>query len=67
MIDGNGIDTAFVHTQKFILLDRDHVVRGQWGLQSYYDGLDTASLNTMEHDIGLLMLEKIAGRRATAI
>jgi protein SCO1/2 len=61
MIDGNGIDTAFVHTQKFILLDRDHVVRGQWGLQSYYDGLDTASLNTMEHDIGLLMLEKSQG------
>jgi protein SCO1/2 len=58
LVDGEGIDTAFVHTQKFVLLDRDHVVRGMRGFQSYYDGLDTASIAQLAHDIGLLMMEK---------
>jgi protein SCO1/2 len=47
-----GVDTSFLHTEKFVLLDKDYVVRG------YYNGLDTTSLSTLAKDIGLLMLEK---------
>jgi len=47
-----GADTSFLHSEKFVLLDKDYVVRG------YYNGLDTTSLSTLAKDIGLLMLEK---------
>lgn len=50
--DGGTSDTSFIHSQKFVLLDKDYVVRG------YYDGLDTSSLSALAEDIGLLMLEK---------
>ncbi len=46
------IDSNFVHTNRFVLLDKTFKVRG------YYDGLDSASLGLLAHDIGLLMLEK---------
>ncbi len=48
------ISPDFVHTSRFVLLDRNMVVRG------YYDGLDTdsTSLPKLARDIGLLMLEK---------
>lgn len=52
LVDGEGADTSFIHSQKFVLLDKDYIVRG------YYNGLDTASLRTLAKDIGLLMLEK---------
>lgn len=52
LVDGEGVDTSFIHTEKFVLLDKDYVVRG------YYNGLDTTSLATLAKDIGLLMLEK---------
>jgi protein SCO1/2 len=47
-----GVDTSFLHTEKFVLIDRDFVVRG------YYNGLDTTALSALAKDIGLLMLEK---------
>lgn len=48
------ISPDFVHTSRYVLLDRDMVVRG------YYDGLnrDSGSLSQLARDIGLLMLEK---------
>lgn len=52
LADGEGVDTSFIHSQKFVLLDKDYMVRG------YYNGLDTASLAALAHDIGLVMLEK---------
>ena len=52
MEDGEGVDTSFIHSQKFVLLDKDYVVRG------YYNGLDTACSSDLAKDIGLLMLEK---------
>jgi protein SCO1/2 len=52
LVDGEGVDTAFMHTQKFVLMDKEFVVRG------YYDGLDTTALSALAKDIGLLMLEK---------
>ena len=48
------INPDFVHTSRFVLIDRDMIVRG------YYDGLDrdSTSLKQLARDIGLLMLEK---------
>ncbi|MEO5892716.1 MAG: SCO family protein [Ferruginibacter sp.] len=46
------VDTAFIHTENFFLLDRDRVVRG------WYDGLDTLKQAKLVSDIPLLMLEK---------
>lgn len=50
--DGGGVDSNFIHTEKFVVLDRKGVVRG------YYNGLDTAALSKLAEDITLLMLEK---------
>ncbi|MDQ6815475.1 MAG: SCO family protein [Bacteroidota bacterium] len=52
LVDGEGVDTSFIHSQKFVLLDKEFFVRG------YYNGLDTTSLSALAKDIGLLMLEK---------
>jgi len=46
------LDPDFVHTQKFVLIDKTFHVRG------YYNGLDSADLARLSKDIGLLMLEK---------
>jgi protein SCO1/2 len=50
--DGQGIDTNFMHTDHFILIDSNRYVRG------YYHGLDSASLAKLSKDIVLLTLEK---------
>lgn len=50
--DGEGIDSNFIHTEKFVLLDKERVVRG------YYNGLDTASLSKLAEDLTLLILER---------
>lgn len=50
------VTPEFAHTSRFVLLDRNYVVRGR--MEEPYSGLDSASLNTMAKDIGLLMLEK---------
>lgn len=42
----------FIHSSRFVLLDRDHSVRG------YYDGEDSVSMARLTEDIVLLMLEK---------
>lgn len=50
--DGGTVDSNFVHTSRFVLIDKKGVVRG------YYNGLDTTSLAQLSRDIGLLQLEK---------
>lgn len=50
--DGEGVDSNFIHTQKMVVLDKDHVVRG------YYDGLDSVALTKLAKDIVFIMLEK---------
>lgn len=50
--DGDAIDTAFIHTDRFVLLDKDRVVRG------YYRGLDSTSMAKLAEHIIFLMLEK---------
>ncbi len=46
------VDTAFIHTENFFLLDRDRVIRG------WYNGFDTIKQAKLVRDIPLLMLEK---------
>ncbi|MGN6618368.1 MAG: SCO family protein [Ilyomonas sp.] len=46
------IDPNFVHTGRFVLFDKDYVVRG------YYDGTDSSSLKQLARDIGYLIVEK---------
>ncbi|MEO6133677.1 MAG: SCO family protein [Ginsengibacter sp.] len=46
------VDTAFVHTENFFLLDKHRVVRG------WYSGLDSVAQKRLVRDIPLLMLEK---------
>jgi protein SCO1/2 len=46
------INPDFVHTSRFVLIDKEYKVRG------YYNGLDSVSLSKLAKDIGLLMLEK---------
>lgn len=51
--DGMGIDTNFIHTDHFVLIDSNRHVRG------YYHGLDTAvSLPQLSKDLVLLTMEK---------
>ena len=44
------INPDFVHTTRFVLIDKNFNVRG------YYNGLDSLSLDKLSKDIGLLML-----------
>ncbi len=46
------VDTAFIHTENFFLLDSNRVVRG------WYNGFDTAKQAQLASDIPTLMLEK---------
>jgi protein SCO1/2 len=47
-----GVDTGFIHTENFFLLDKDKIVRG------WYNGFDSADQRRLVRDIPLLMLEK---------
>lgn len=47
-----GVDTGFIHTENFFLLDRQGVIRG------WYNGTDEAALKRLVKDIPLLILEK---------
>jgi protein SCO1 len=50
--DGGVIDTNFVHTERIVLLDKNHIVRG------YYNGLDSVAMSVLAGDIGKLTLER---------
>jgi protein SCO1 len=46
------VDTAFIHTENFFLVDKNRVVRG------WYDALDNVKQAKLVRDIPVLMLEK---------
>jgi protein SCO1/2 len=52
LTDGEQVDSNFIHTGKFVLLDKKRVVRG------YYNGLDSADINKLAGDLIYIMLEK---------
>jgi protein SCO1/2 len=47
-----GVDTNFIHTDKFFLLDKDRVLRG------WYNGLDSVRLDKLIKDVVLLNMER---------
>jgi protein SCO1 len=47
-----GVDTAFIHTENFFVLDSNRIVRG------FYNGFDTLKQANLVRDIPLLMLER---------
>lgn len=51
-VDGEGVDSNFIHSDKFILIDSSRVVRG------YYSGLDSADLAKLSRDLVFLTMEK---------
>jgi protein SCO1/2 len=55
---GEPVDSDFVHTNRFVVIDKDYVVRG------FYNGLDSASMTKLARDIGLLMLEKDVNKKS---
>jgi protein SCO1/2 len=46
------VSPDFVHTSRFVLIDKKMQVRG------YYNGLDTADILKLAKDVGYRMLEK---------
>lgn len=52
LLDGQGIDTNFMHTDYMVLIDHNRNIRG------YYHGLDTLDLARLSEDIIFLSLEK---------
>lgn len=51
-IADTNVDTNFIHTEYFFILDKDRVVRG------WYSGMDSLRLNKLANDVALLKLEK---------
>lgn len=58
LVDGHGIDTSFVHTDFFVLIDEKRHVRG------YYHGLDTLALRKISSDIIFLSMEKDPSKKS---
>jgi protein SCO1/2 len=52
LVDGKGVDTNFIHSDRFVLIDSNRHVRG------YYSGLDSISLTKLSNDLVLLTMEK---------
>jgi protein SCO1/2 len=50
--DPEAVDTSFLHTTRFVLLDKDRVVRG------YYDGMDSTEMARLAQDIVFVTMEK---------
>ncbi|HVF95670.1 MAG TPA: SCO family protein [Flavisolibacter sp.] len=65
-INETDVDTAFIHPQQFILLDKDRVTRSRrdkYGNVELYNGLDSNDVKNIAEDIILLTLEKEKGRK----
>lgn len=56
--DGNGIDTNFIHSENFMLIDSSRHLRG------FYSGLDSAELARLSRDIVLLTMEKTPNEKS---
>ena len=50
--EGDGGDQDFIHTEQFILVDKNRQIRG------YYDGTDKKELERIERDIAILRKEE---------
>lgn len=50
--DGQGIDTSFIHSDRFVLIDSSRHLRG------FYNGMDSSSLAQLSRDLVLLTMER---------
>lgn len=60
-ITETAIDTAFIHPQQMVLIDKERVIRSRrdsQGNPDLYNGLDSADVKNIAEDIILLTLEK---------
>lgn len=65
-IDTTEVDSAFIHPQKFILIDKDRVQRSRKdadGNVKLYNGMDSNDIKNVAEDIILLTLEKDRNKR----
>lgn len=65
-INDTDVDTAFIHPQKFVLLDKERVVRArkdEFGNPKLYNGLDTNDVKNLAEDIVLLAIAKEKNRK----
>lgn len=65
-INETEVDTAFIHPQKFVLIDTSRVIRARrdsFGNLKLYNGLDTTDVKNVAEDIILLRLEKGKGEK----
>jgi protein SCO1/2 len=51
------VDSNFVHSDKYVLIDTNRRVRG------YYSGLDTMELKHLSNDLVMLTMEKDPNRK----
>lgn len=56
--DGNGVDTNFIHSDLFMLIDSSRHLRG------FYSGLDSAELAKLSKDLVLLTMEKTPNEKS---
>ena len=57
--DGENVDSNFIHSSRFVLLDKDRIVRG------YYDGTDSVAINNLARDLIFILLEKDKKKKRT--
>ncbi|HEV7332184.1 MAG TPA: SCO family protein [Flavisolibacter sp.] len=65
-INDTEVDTAFIHPQKLILIDKEGVIRArkdEFGNPKLYDGLDSNDVKNIAEDIILLTVEKDKKRK----
>lgn len=65
-INETEVDTAFIHPQTFVLIDKDRVIRSRRdasGNVRLYNGLDSNDVKNIAEDIILLTLEKDPKRK----
>jgi len=58
LVDGNGLDSSFIHTDHFVLIDGKRNIRG------YYHGLDEKDLKLIARDAVLLTLERDKSKKS---
>lgn len=56
--DGQQVDSNFIHTDYFVLIDKNQHIRG------YYHGLDTSAIQQLSQDIIFLALEKDPNKKS---
>lgn len=62
-VDGQHVDSNFIHTDIFVLIDRHRNIRGYYHTLNQDFTPDTVSLSRLSRDIILLSLEKDATRK----